>query len=194
MTRAIKRTVDVLVSFVTLAILSPLLILVAASIRIGSAGPIFFRQARLGKKGIPFEILKFRTMFVNTTDVRNPDGSAYTSAADARVTPIGRLLRSSSLDELPQLWNVLKGEMSLVGPRPDQVDQLRFYKPSELWKLEAIPGITGMAQIQGRNTISWERRKQIDVEYIRNWSLAVDCKLLLLTIPYVLLGRDVNQE
>lgn len=189
-----KRAVDVAASAVALIILSPVLALVAAAIRLTSPGPVLFRQRRLGWNGVPFEIFKFRTMVANAAQLRNADGSAFSGERDPRVTPIGKLLRASSLDELPQLVNVLRGEMSLVGPRPDQVDQLRYYREGEFRKLAARPGITGLAQIRGRNRISWEARKQLDVEYIERWSFGLDCRLLAETVPYVLLGRDVNQN
>ncbi len=181
-----KRTLDLTVSIVALLALSPLLAPIALAVRLASPGPVFFRQRRLGLGGRPFEILKFRSMHVGCPDLRNADGSARSGGDDPRVTPLGRFLRRTSLDELPQLWNVLRGEMSLVGPRPDQVDQLTYYLPQERRKLETRPGLTGLAQISGRNNISWERRKQLDVEYVDRSSLALDLIILCKTIPYVL--------
>lgn len=191
---AVKRVADIIISFVTLVVLSPLLLLVALAVRFTSPGPAFFRQRRLGKDGVPFTLCKFRSMFVDVPDIRNPDGSTYNAQDDPRVTPVGRFLRRTSLDELPQLINVLKGDMSLVGPRPDQVDQLHYYAEEEKRKLLVKPGITGRAQINGRNNIPWERRKRLDLEYVERQSLWLDLRILLRTIPYVLAQRDVSVE
>src|SRR5580700_3801641 len=159
------RVRDLIAGSALLLLFSPVLLLCALAVWKSSPGPIFFRQRRLGLHARSFTLLKFRTMIHNAPDLRNRDGSAYTGADDPRVTPVGRILRKTSLDELPQLFNVLRGEMSLVGPRPDQVDQIRFYTETEKRKLEVRPGITGLAQISGRNNISWDRRKALDVEY-----------------------------
>jgi lipopolysaccharide/colanic/teichoic acid biosynthesis glycosyltransferase len=188
----LKRTADIFISLAILLLLSPLLLVLAAWIAISSPGPIFFRQARLGRKGKPFQILKYRTMVVNAPDLRNPDGSAFSGDQDPRVTKPGRLLRATSLDEIPQFFNVLKGEMSLVGPRPDLVDQLQYYTDDERKKLNVKPGITGLAQISGRNSISWADRKKLDIQYVQTWSLWQDFVICLKTVPYVLLRRDVN--
>ena len=133
-------------------------------------------------------------MVHHAPELWNRDGSAYTGADDRRVTPAGRILRKTSLDELPQLFNVLRGEMSLVGPRPDQAGQIRFYTETEKRKLEVKPGITGLAQISGRNNISWERRKALDVEYVERQSFWLDLSLLARTIPYVLLRKDIHTD
>ncbi len=125
---------------------------------------------------------------------RNPDGSAFAGETDPRVTPVGRILRRTSLDELPQLFNVLKGDMSLVGPRPDQVDQLRYYTDRERKKLEVRPGITGLAQISGRNSITWEQRKALDVEYVERKSFWLDLRILLKTLPYFILRKDIHTD
>jgi lipopolysaccharide/colanic/teichoic acid biosynthesis glycosyltransferase len=187
----VKRGLDIVVSLGALLLLSPFLLLIALAVRLTSSGPSLFRQQRLGKDGVPFTIHKFRSMVVDAPDIRNPDGSAYNAPDDPRVTRVGRLLRKTSLDELPQLINVLKGEMSLVGPRPDQVDQLQYYTPQERHKLRVKPGVTGLAQINGRNNIPWEQRKQLDLEYVERRSLSFDLHILLLTVPYVLARRDV---
>jgi len=188
----LKRTMDAAASLVGIAVLSPLWLLCAAMVRLSSRGPVLFAQQRLGRHGRPFRLLKFRTMYTGAADLRNPDGSAYTGPDDPRVTPVGRFLRRTSLDELPQLVNVLRGQMSLVGPRPDQVDQLRFYTEVEKRKLAVRPGLTGLAQIGGRNRISWESRKALDVEYVKRQSLALDLAILAKTVPYVLLSRGVH--
>lgn len=194
MAATMKRVLDVVVSLAALLLLAPLLALLALAVRATSRGPVLFRQQRLGLAGIPFPILKFRTMRHNAEDIRNPDGSAYSAADDPRVTRIGRWMRQASLDELPQFWNVVRGDMSLVGPRPDQADQLRYYTPEDRIKLRMRPGITGLAQISGRNRITWERRRQLDSEYVIHWTLGSDLRILLLTIPYVLLRRDIHTE
>jgi lipopolysaccharide/colanic/teichoic acid biosynthesis glycosyltransferase len=185
---------DLLIAAVLLLILSPVLALIALAVRRSSSGPVLFRQRRLGRHARPFTVLKFRSMFHDAPDIRNRDGSAYTSDDDRRVTPVGRVLRKTSLDELPQLFNVLRGEMSLVGPRPDQADQIRFYTDAEKRKLDVRPGITGLAQIGGRNNISWERRKALDVEYVARQSFWLDLSILARSIPYVLLRKDIHTD
>jgi lipopolysaccharide/colanic/teichoic acid biosynthesis glycosyltransferase len=138
--------------------------------------------------------MKFRSMYENAPDLYNPDGSAWAGGNDPRVTRVGRFLRRTSLDELPQLVNVFRGDMSLVGPRPDQVDQIRFYTETEKRKLNVRPGITGLAQVSGRNNISWERRKALDVEYVDRQSFWLDLSIFARTIPYVLFRKDVNSD
>ena len=188
----VKRALDLAGCLIAMVLLAPVFALCVLLLRLSSRGPVFFSQLRLGRDGRPFRLLKFRSMYANSPDLRNPDGSAYTGADDPRVTPIGRFLRRTSLDELPQLINVLRGEMSLVGPRPDQVDQLRYYTRAEKRKLLVRPGLTGLAQISGRNSISWERRKALDVEYVDRQSLWLDCTILCKTVPYVLLAKHVE--
>jgi lipopolysaccharide/colanic/teichoic acid biosynthesis glycosyltransferase len=186
------RVPEAVISALALIVLSPLLLAVAIAVRCGSRGPAIFRQRRLGRHARPFSLLKFRTMIHNAPDLRNDDGSAYTGSSDPRVTALGGLLRRTSLDELPQLWNVLRGDMSIVGPRPDQVDQLSYYTAAERRKLEVRPGLTGLAQISGRNRISWSRRKELDVEYVERRCLRLDLEIILKTIPYILLRKDVE--
>lgn len=189
--QTIKRGFDIVASAAGLLVFSPLLIFIIVAICRDSGGPPLFLQTRLGKKGSAFKAYKFRTMIVNAPDIRNTDGSTFNAEDDPRVTKIGRLLRRTSLDELPQLLNVLAGSMSLVGPRPDQLDQIKFYTEAEKRRLDVKPGITGLAQINGRNSISWEQRKQLDLEYVSQQALALDLRILLQTIPYVLCRRDV---
>ena len=186
------RIRDLLIVSALLLLLSPLLLMCAVAVRRSSPGPVLFRQRRLGLHGQPFWLLKFRSMIDHAPDLRNPDGSAYAGADDPRVTAVGRFLRRTSLDELPQLVNILRGEMSLVGPRPDQVDQLRFYSAEEKRKLNVKPGITGLAQISGRNNIPWARRKALDLEYVERRGFWLDLGILLKTLPYVLLRRDIE--
>jgi lipopolysaccharide/colanic/teichoic acid biosynthesis glycosyltransferase len=189
--QACKRAVDIAGATVGLALLSPLFIVCALAIRASSPGTVFFRQKRLGRGGRPFLVLKFRTMYLEAPDIRNSDGSSYCGEDDPRVTPVGRVLRLASLDELPQLLNVLAGQMSLVGPRPDQADQIRFYSAEEKRKLCVRPGLTGLAQISGRNSITWGQRKVLDLEYVSNQSLWRDLTILCKTIPYVVLRRGI---
>ncbi|MEO8425614.1 MAG: sugar transferase [Verrucomicrobiota bacterium] len=186
-----KRALDIIVSATALVVLSPMLLFLALLVRLTSRGPALFCQERLGRHGTPFEFYKFRTMRLNAPDIRNPDGSTFNAEDDPRVTPVGRFLRKTSLDELPQLINVLKGEMSLVGPRPDKTDQAKLYTEQDRRKLLVKPGITGLAQISGRNTITWEQRKRLDVHYVENQSLCLDFRILFKTLPYVVLRRDV---
>lgn len=189
--RTIKRAIDIIVSISALVLLSPLLLLIFVAVRINSSGPALFQQWRLGRDGVPFRLYKFRTMIENAPDLRNADGSAFNSPGDRRVTRLGRVLRSSSLDELPQLYNILSGTMSLVGPRPDQVDQASFYSGDE-WRRNLVkPGITGLAQVGGRNAILWAARKQLDLEYVARQSVLLDLKILLATVPCVLTSRGI---
>ena len=187
-----KRSLDVILSGAALVILSPLLLGIAAAIRLTSPGPALFRQKRLGRGGRVFTLNKFRTMTVNAPDLRNADGSAWSSPDDPRVTRIGHFLRNTSLDELPQLVNVFMGDMSLVGPRPELPDQIRFYSETDKRRLCARPGLTGLAQISGRNEVPWERRRQLDVEYIDRRSLALDARVLCQTVGFVLRRQGIH--
>ena len=188
---AVKRLLDVAVAAAALAGLAPLLGVIALAVRADSAGPVLYRAARVGRGGRSFPMLKFRTMVANAPDVRNADGSTYSGADDPRVTSLGRWLRRTSLDELPQLWNVLRGDMSLVGPRPDLPDQTRHYSPADWRRLAVRPGITGLAQVSGRNGLSWHDRRALDVEYVDAMSLALDARILLRTLPLVASSRGV---
>jgi len=187
-----SRALDVLLAAAALAALWPLLLACAIAVRWSSPGPVLFIQWRLGRDGRPFRLYKFRSMFQDAPDRRNADGSAYSGDDDPRLTPLGRWLRRTSLDELPQLVNVLRGDMALVGPRPDLLDQLAYYTDQERAKLAVRPGLTGLAQISGRNNISWPRRKALDVEYVERRSLGLDLAILLRTVPYVLLRKDIH--
>jgi undecaprenyl phosphate N,N'-diacetylbacillosamine 1-phosphate transferase len=188
------RIRDLLIASVLLLVFLPVFLLCALAVRWSSPGPVLFLQRRLGRHGLPFRLVKFRSMYHNAPDLRNTDGSAYTGDDNPRVTRVGRFLRRTSLDELPQLLNVFRNDMSLVGPRPDQVDQLRFYTETEKRKLNVKPGITGLAQVSGRNNISWERRKALDVEYVDRQSFWFDFVILARTIPYVLLRKDTHTD
>jgi lipopolysaccharide/colanic/teichoic acid biosynthesis glycosyltransferase len=184
----LKRILDVLVSFVGLIILSPIIGIVFWKISRKLGSPVLFRQVRPGKDGKPFEMIKFRTMLdaVDSTGQPLPD--------EERMTPFGSFLRSSSLDELPGLCNVLKGEMSLVGPRPLLVEYLPLYSEEQLRRHELKPGITGWAQINGRNAISWEDKFKLDVWYVNNYSLLLDFKIIFLTIKKVVVRDGISAE
>ncbi|MEL6711190.1 MAG: sugar transferase [Pseudomonadota bacterium] len=184
----LKRLVDISAALLLLILLSPVLILIAGLIRTQLGSPILFRQSRSGKNGQPFIIIKFRTMRDATDAHGNP-------LADAeRLTRLGTTLRSLSLDELPELWNVLTGDMSLVGPRPLITDYRDLYTPEQARRLAVRPGITGWAQINGRNAIPWEERFALDVWYVEHQSFWLDLKILLLTVRKVLLSDDINEK
>ncbi len=186
-----KRLFDTVASAAGLLFLSPILAVLTVAVRASSRGPAIYRSQRLGRGGQPFEMLKFRTMYVGTPDLRNPDGSTFNAAQDARVTSIGAWLRRTSLDELPQLWNVLRGDMSLVGPRPDLVDQLRYYDAADRQRFNVRPGITGLAQVSGRNSLTWKERRTIDLEYIGSQSLVLDVRILWRTLASLMHSRNV---
>ncbi|WP_456480999.1 sugar transferase [Oceanithermus sp.] len=175
----LKRLIDVLVSLAALALLSPLLLVLAIWIRITMGAPVLFKQTRPGLRGKPFIMYKFRTM----TDERDPQGNLLPD--EQRLTRLGRFLRSTSLDELPELINVLKGEMSLVGPRPLLMKYLDRYTPEQFRRHEVKPGITGWAQVNGRNALTWEEKFKLDVWYVDNWNLWLDFKILLMTLVKV---------
>ena len=186
-----KRAIDIGIAAIALILLSPLFALIAIAIRLESAGPVLFRQKRIGRGTAHFTLFKFRTMIANAPDIRNSNGSTYNAPNDPRCTRVGRLLRFFSLDELPQLLNVLTGAMSLVGPRPDLVDQTRFYGDDEWFRLVVKPGITGLAQISGRNALSWPARTRLDLDYIAQQSLRFDINILWRTLSYVINCKDV---
>ena len=175
-----KRLLDVMLSAVGLLFLSPLLLLLALLVRVKLGAPVLFRQPRPGRGGRIFTLCKFRTM----TDARTADGRLRPDAE--RLTTFGRMLRATSLDELPTLWNVLRGDMSLVGPRPLLVDYLPLYTPEQARRHEVRPGITGWAQVNGRNALSWEEKFALDVWYVDHRSLALDLRILALTCAKVL--------
>lgn len=183
-----KRLFDFIVSFIALLVLSPIIGITALLIRIKIGSPILFKQARPGKDGEVFHVYKFRTM----TDERDENGELLPD--DVRLTPFGQLIRKLSLDELPQLVNVLKGEMSFVGPRPLLVEYLPLYNKRQARRHEVRPGITGWAQVNGRNAISWEERFELDVWYVENRSLALDVKILFLTVGKVFKSEGISQE
>jgi undecaprenyl phosphate N,N'-diacetylbacillosamine 1-phosphate transferase len=189
--QVIKRVLDFTFALLMLVLLWPVLLVIFIIVKVDSPGPGIFRQQRLGKGGKPFTCYKFRTMVDDAPHLRKPDGSAYTGEDDPRVTKVGRFLRKTSLDELPQFFNVLKGEMSMVGPRPEQVDQIRFYTDRQKKRLLVKPGMTSWASIRGRNALPWEQRLDLDAEYVENYSLGLDVRIFLLTVPLLLSARGV---
>jgi lipopolysaccharide/colanic/teichoic acid biosynthesis glycosyltransferase len=182
----LKRLFDILGACLGLTLFSPMLIVVAWQIRRKLGSPVLFQQVRPGCHGQPFKIVKFRTM----RDAIDAGGNPLPDAE--RMTPFGNFLRSASLDELPELWNVLKGEMSLVGPRPLLMEYLPLYTPEQARRHEVRPGVTGWAQINGRNALSWEDKFKLDVWYVDNQSLLLDLKILLLTVKKVFVREGIS--
>ncbi len=181
-----KRVFDLLIVLMIVTVLALPMLLLAAMVRIKLGAPVLFRQVRPGKDGLPFEMIKFRTM----RDAFGADGRPLPDAE--RMTSFGQLLRASSLDELPELWNVIKGDMSLVGPRPLLMEYLPRYSPEQYRRHEVRPGITGWAQVNGRNALSWEEKFRLDVWYVDNQSIWLDLKILLLTVKKVLIRDGIN--
>lgn len=189
----IKRIVDLLGALALIVVLSPLLALIALAVKITSKGPVLYRQVRFGLNRGTFIMLKFRSMVAESEDrgwepmLKNEsNGVLFKMRADPRVTLVGRFLRRSSLDELPQLFNVLKGDMSLVGPRPPIARELAYYTVSMLERFEMKPGMTGLWQVSGRSDLSFLRGMALDVAYVRKWSLLMDLAIIVKTIPAVL--------
>ena len=188
MTDPVKRLLDIIIAAAALVLLSPVLLLLAWQIRRKLGTPVLFRQVRPGRGGIPFVMYKFRTM----RDAEDENGRPLPDAE--RLTPFGRKLRAASLDELPELWNVLKGDMSLVGPRPLLMEYLPLYNAEQRRRHLVRPGITGWAQVNGRNAISWPEKFRLDVWYVENRSLLLDAKILFLTVKKVLGRSGINSE
>ncbi|ARC18442.1 sugar transferase [Vibrio parahaemolyticus] len=183
-----KRLFDFLVSLIALILLSPIIVLVAWKIRKKLGSPVLFRQTRPGLNGKPFEMVKFRTM----KDAVDEQGNLLPDSD--RMTPFGEKLRNSSLDELPGLWSVLKGDMSLVGPRPLLMRYLPLYNEEQARRHDARPGVTGWAQINGRNAISWEEKFALDVWYVDNQTFWLDIKILLLTVKKVFVKEGISAD
>ncbi|QXI30228.1 sugar transferase [Pseudomonas vanderleydeniana] len=182
----IKRIMDILVAASALLLLSPVMLIVAWLIRRKLGSPILFRQVRPGMHARPFQMVKFRTM----RDACDAEGNPLPDVE--RMTPFGRFLRSSSLDELPELWNVLKGDMSLVGPRPLLMEYLPLYSAEQSRRHDVRPGVTGWAQINGRNAISWDEKFKFDIWYVDNRSILLDLRIILQTVRKVLARNDIN--
>jgi exopolysaccharide biosynthesis polyprenyl glycosylphosphotransferase len=197
---AAKRLADVIVSVISLIVLSPVMLIIALLIRLTSAGPVLYRQTRCGLNGRRFTLYKFRSMVADAEARRadlehlnEMDGAAFKMSDDPRRTPLGRWLRKFSLDELPQLWNVLRGDMSFVGPRPPLPEEVERYQPWQRRRLRMRPGLTCLWTLEGRNQLlKFDRLVQFDLAYIDNWSLWLDLKIFLKTIPHVALGRGAS--
>jgi lipopolysaccharide/colanic/teichoic acid biosynthesis glycosyltransferase len=182
----VKRFLDIVTSFSVLFLLSPLLAILSLQVYRDLGSPVFFRQSRPGLRGRPFQLIKFRTM----TDEHDAGGNLLTDSE--RLPSFGKFLRSTSLDELPELWNVLKGDMSLVGPRPLLMEYLDLYSDEQARRHEVRPGITGWAQVNGRNALTWEEKFELDVWYVDNRSFLLDIKILFMTIAQVFKRADIS--
>jgi exopolysaccharide biosynthesis polyprenyl glycosylphosphotransferase len=196
---AIKRLFDIVSSAAALVVLSPLLLGVAVAIKLTSRGPIFFKQKRVGLHGKPFNMLKFRSMVVNAEELKakleahnEQTGPVFKMKNDPRITGIGRFIRKYSIDELPQLLNVLRGEMSVVGPRPPIPKEVEKYAAWQRRRLSVRPGLTCIWQVSGRNQITFEEWMYLDMQYIDNWTLLTDLSLILKTVPVVITGRGAS--
>jgi len=185
----LKRLLDVVIGLCALVVLSPVLLLVAVLVLIRMGRPVFFRQERPGRDGKVFTLYKFRTMAVSQTN----DVSAVASDG-VRLTRLGAVLRSTSLDELPELFNIVRGDMSLVGPRPLLMEYLSLYSPEQARRMEVRPGLTGLAQISGRNALSWDERFKLDVQYVDSRSFALDCRIMLRTIAAVVTRKGISDQ
>lgn len=183
-----KRAFDVMVALVVGILFLPVMAVLALLIRINMGSPVIFRQTRPGLHGVPFGMVKFRTM----RDAHDADGKPLSDAE--RITRLGQMLRSTSLDELPELWNVLKGEMSLVGPRPLLMEYLPLYSAEQARRHDVRPGLTGWAQVNGRNALGWDARFALDVWYVDNRSLRLDIKILFMTLAKVLKRDGISAE
>jgi lipopolysaccharide/colanic/teichoic acid biosynthesis glycosyltransferase len=183
-----KRAIDICGSAAGLVLLSPLIVITAAIVAARLGRPVLFRQVRAGYRGEPFEVFKFRTM----TDARDAEGRPLPD--DKRLTRLGRFLRAASLDELPQLWNVLRGDMSLVGPRPLHMKYLPMYSPEQARRHDVKPGITGWAQVNGRNALGWQEKFRLDVWYVDHQSIALDIKIIFLTVLSVVRRHGISAE
>lgn len=186
--KVIKRLLDIIISAVALIILSPILLIVAILVRCKLGSPIIFHQQRPGYHEKIFGLCKFRTM----TDERDENGELLPDAQ--RLTKFGKMLRATSLDELPELWNILKGDMSLIGPRPLLISYLPYYTKEESLRHTVRPGLTGLAQVSGRNLLDWDKRLAKDVEYVKNLSFAMDLRIFFLTIKKVLIRENVEVD
>jgi undecaprenyl phosphate N,N'-diacetylbacillosamine 1-phosphate transferase len=190
-TKYIKRLLDILFSLLLVPIVLIVILLFGFLIKLEDRGPVFYCGERLGKGGRIFKMYKLRSMKVNAPDLRNADGSTYNSDGDPRLTRIGRVLRKTSLDELPQIFNVLKGDMSFIGPRPDLPEHINYYEGEEKRKLEVLPGISGYNQAYFRNSVEWKQRLKNDVYYVDNISFILDAKIIFKTIVGILMKKGI---
>lgn len=186
-----KRLIDFMSALIFLPFLLILIIVVAIAIKAEDKGPVFYTANRLGKNEKVYKMYKFRTMKVNAPDLRNPDGSTFNSEEDPRLLKTGKLFRKTSIDEIPQILNVLIGNMSIIGPRPDLPEHINQYSEEDKLKLSVLPGLSGYNQAYFRNSIEWAERKKNDVYYARNISFLFDCKIFLKTIQTVLFRKNV---
>ncbi len=186
-----KVLFDRVFAIIFLLFLSPIFILIGILIKISSKGPVFFIQKRLGKHGQVFGMFKFRSMFVDSPDLRNSDGTTYNSKNDSRVTRIGKFLREYSLDELPQIINILKGDMSFIGPRPELPESYETHSTKDLIRLNVKPGISGWAAVNGRNKLGIKQRRVYDVYYVENLSFILDIRILFKTILLLVKKEDI---
>ncbi len=189
--RLMKRFLDIVLSICALPFILPFCLILSIAIILDDPGVPFYNGKRLGKNGTVFKMYKLRTMKQNAPDLRNPDGSTYNAEDDERLTRVGRFLRKYSLDELPQILNVLKGDMSFVGPRPDLTSQKALYEGNEADKLSVLPGITGYAQVTCRNAAPWKERIQLDIYYINHLSFRMDWKIIIKSISTVLSAKNI---
>ncbi len=183
-----KRLLDIIIASIALILLSPLYAYVAYKVKKNLGSPVLFRQVRPGLNGKPFEMIKFRTM----KDAVDAQGNPLPDSE--RLTPFGKMLRSTSLDEMPELWNVIKGDMSVVGPRPLLMEYLPLYNTEQAKRQNVRPGMTGHAQVNGRNAISWEEKFKLDTWYVENQSILLDFKIMLKTVKKVLAKDDISAE
>lgn len=190
----IKRVLDLIIGFLTFPFFLISLIIFGPIIKMTDGGPVFYNAKRIGKNGKLFKMYKFRSMRVNAPDIRNADGSTYNGADDPRVTPIGRFLRASSIDELPQVLNVLNGTMSLIGPRPDPPDDINIYTQRQKGKLRVKPGITGYNQAYYRNSVEQNEKFEHDLFYAENISFIFDLKIFLKTISTVIKRESIYND
>lgn len=184
----LKRLLDIIIASIALILLSPLYAFVAYKVKKNLGTPVLFRQVRPGLHGKPFEMIKFRTMKDAVDEQGNPLPDSE------RLTPFGQMLRSTSLDEMPELWNVIKGDMSIVGPRPLLMEYLPLYSPEQAKRHDVRPGMTGHAQVNGRNAISWEEKFKLDTWYVENQSIWLDFKIMFKTVHKVLAKDDISAE
>ncbi|MDD3999620.1 MAG: sugar transferase [Bacilli bacterium] len=192
--RFFKRFFDLIVVILFFPFFGLIFLFLGLAIVIDNRGPIIYSSKRLGKNGKIFNMYKFRSMKVNAPDIRNSDGSTYNSENDPRVTRLGRFLRKTSIDELPQIVNVLKGDMSLIGPRPDLDSQVDFYDLKNETKFKVRPGLTGYAQVHGRNLVNWEDKVKLDRIYVEKLTFGMDFKIFFKTIKIVLFAEGVNKN
>lgn len=184
----LKRLLDIIIASIALILLSPLYAFVAYKVKKNLGSPVLFRQVRPGLNGKPFEMIKFRTM----KDAVDAEGNPLPDSE--RLTPFGKMLRSTSLDEMPELWNVIKGDMSVVGPRPLLMEYLPLYNKEQAKRHDVRPGMTGHAQVNGRNAISWEEKFKLDTWYVENQSTVLDLKIMLKTVQKVIAKDDISAE